>query len=114
MVVPLTNCGDSAVVSNVQRLRECAGSWMSRTTTVGSPTTVPITRLSPAGTAVAQWTAEAIVVGVAPAEGLDDAAGVEVSVGEEEGVVCALGAGEPPHAASANVRKRATPAARTR
>src|SRR5438034_5667132 len=113
-VAALTNCGERAVVSNVHTVRAWAGSWISRSTTVGSPTTVPITRLSPAGTAAAQWTAEAIVVGVAPAEGLVDAAAVAPSVGEVEGVVCALGAGEPPHAASASVRRRATPAARTR
>src|SRR5439155_23092955 len=100
MVVPLTNCGDSAVVSNVQRLRAWAGSWMSRTTTVGSPTTVPITRLSPAGTAAAQWTAEAIVDGVAAVEGLDDAPAVGLLVAEAAGVMCAVGVGEPPHAAS--------------
>src|SRR5438034_7030319 len=112
-VAALTNCGERAVVSKVHTLRAWAGSWISRTTTVGSPTTVPITRLSPAGTAVAQWTAEAIVVGVVPAEGLDNAAAVEVSVGEEEGSVCPPGAGDPPHAASGNGRKRATPAARS-
>src|SRR6184192_145554 len=98
MVVPLTNCGDSAVVSNVQRLRECAGSWMSRTTTVGSPTTVPITRLSPAGTAESQWTAEAIVDGVAPAVG--------------RAVVLAVGV-EPPHPATASIATRAAAPART-
>jgi hypothetical protein len=61
---------------------------MSRTTTVGSPTTVPMTRLSPAGTVVAQCTSEAgplvgVDAGVLPAEGDADAvAGVAVALGE--------------------------------
>src|SRR5216117_3434568 len=110
MVVPLTNCGDSAVVSNVQRLRECAGSWMSRTTTVGSPTTVPITRLSPAGTAESQWTAEAIVEGVAPAVGR--AVVVAAVVADVVGVVLAVGV-EPPHPATASIVTRAAAPART-
>jgi hypothetical protein len=53
---------------------------MSRTTTVGSPLTAPITRLSPAGTAVSQWTSEAppwVPLGV--------------EVGLEEGAAEALG-----------------------
>src|SRR5438876_138458 len=48
-VEPLTNCGERTDESKVQRLRACAGSWMSRTTTAGSPTTVPMTMLSAAG-----------------------------------------------------------------
>src|SRR5260370_7524010 len=82
---------------------------MSRTTTVGSPLTVPITRLSPAGTALSQWTRE-VPPGVP----------VGAQVGLEEGAAEALGgvigwppgvgdflaiAGEPPPAA----RVRATP-----
>src|SRR5881296_595973 len=109
MVVPLTNCGDSAVVSKLQRLRECAGSCMSRTTTVGSPTTVPITRLSPAGTAESQWTAEAIVDGVAPALGR----AVAVVVAEVVGLERTVGV-EPPHPATASIATRAAAPARTR
>src|SRR2546421_2125205 len=55
----LTNCGASAPESSVHTFLALAGSWMSRTTTVGSPTTVPMTRLSPAGTVPEQWTSDA-------------------------------------------------------
>src|SRR2546421_7386140 len=52
----LMNWGLKAAASNRQRLRACAGSWMSRTTTVASPEIVPMTRLSPDGTELEQWT----------------------------------------------------------
>ena len=71
---------------------------MSRTTSVGSPTTFPMTRLSPAGTAAAQFTSEAEeAVGVAVALGLE----VVEPDGDADGepVVCAMGV-DPPHAAS--------------
>src|SRR5256885_3472346 len=45
-VEALTNCGASAPASSVHTFFALAGSWMSRTTMVGSPTTVPMTRLS--------------------------------------------------------------------
>src|SRR5256885_14894143 len=77
-VEALTNCGASAPESRVHTFFALAGSWMSRTTMVGSPTTVPMTRLSPAGTAPRQrtrdagpgpplGTGEALVAGGAPA-----------------------------------------------
>src|SRR5947209_14687587 len=69
IVDALTNCGDTALGSRVQRFFALAGSWMSRTTTIGSPATVPITRLSPAGTEAVQCTSDA-----------GPAAGVELGV----------------------------------
>src|SRR2546430_15683370 len=65
-VEALTNCGASAPESSVHTFLALAGSWMSRTTMVGSPTTVPMTRLSPAGTVPGQWTRHA---GPAPPAG---------------------------------------------
>src|SRR6266571_359346 len=98
------NCGLKAPASNRQRLRAWEGSWMSRTTTVLSPVTVPMTRLSPEGTALEQWTS---VAGPGtpdgPADGLADA--------EDEGLASevlglleapARGAGDPPQAASSS------------
>src|SRR5437762_13267384 len=93
---PFTNCGDRTDASNVQRLRECAGSWMSRTTMVGSPTTVPMTRLSPAGTADVQWTSDA-----GPAVGLASGEADDAPVG-----VCVAAGGEPPHAQSTSTTTR--------
>jgi hypothetical protein len=87
---------------------------MSRMTTVGSPTTVPMTRLSPAGTAVAQWTADAVVEGAGAADGVPDVTG-EVAlegVADELGVLLAVGAG-PAHAASARSATRAAGVTRT-
>ena len=75
---------------------------MSRTTMVGSPTTVPMTRLSPAGTAAVQWTSDA-----GPAVGLGSGEAVAAGLG-----VCAAGGGEPPHAQSTSTTSRT--AARTR
>src|SRR2546421_10682706 len=69
----LMNCGARTLVSNVQRLRAFAGSWMSRTTTVGSPVTVPIAMLSPAGTVPTQWTR---VAGRAPPPAVGGGGGV--------------------------------------
>src|SRR5260370_33839753 len=87
---------------------------MSRTTTVGSPLTVPITRLSPAGTALSQWTREVPPGGPVEAEvGLEE--GAAEALGEEIGWPLGVGAflamaGEPPHAdrgrATANDRSR--------
>src|ERR1700720_4833598 len=54
--VPLTNRGLTAAGSNLHRFLALAGSWMSRTTMVGSPLRAPSTRLSPAGTAAGQLT----------------------------------------------------------
>src|SRR5690242_116290 len=116
--VPLRNWGVSTLVSNVHRLRACAGSWMSRTTTVGSPTTVPITRLSPAGTDEAQWTEVAIVPGVEAGALLGVALAAEL-----EGVlvavagpalVCAAGVAPPPQETRVTIASRAAPAVRTR
>src|SRR5258708_4383965 len=63
---------------------------MSRTTTVGSPLTVPITRLSPAGTAPVQVTSDAPpeLPGVEP--GLEEGVAGAVEVLD----ACALGLGE--------------------
>src|SRR5215510_2951351 len=107
-VVPPTNCGDEAAPSKEQRLRAFAGSWMSRTTTVGSPTTVPMTRLSPAGTVVAQCTSEAIEVELA----VDDGEAVAVDAGEVLGVVRADGDGGV-QAAMASVRTKGAARQRT-
>ena len=98
--VALTNWVLIAPGSNVQTFFALAGSWISRTTTVGSPLTVPITRLSPAGTAVAQWTSEVppeVPPGVVA--GLDDgvAGALEVLVAWALGELLAVD-GEPPHA----------------
>src|SRR5258708_4074003 len=87
---------------------------MSRTTTVGAPLTVPITRLSPAGTALSQWTREGPPgVPVGGEGGLEEGgAGALGEVGGwGRGVGDFLGmAGEPPHAdrvrATANDRTR--------
>jgi hypothetical protein len=78
-----------------------AGSWMSRITIVGSPVIVPITRVSPAGTAVSQWTNEAPpVVPVGLDDGLE--AGLAVIVACELGLGdVRLVEGEPPHPVSA-------------
>ena len=99
----------------MQRFFAFAGSWMSRTTTVGSPTTVPITRLSPAGTAVVQCTrvagpGEEVALGEVPVEGV--AVSVVAAVDDGVGVWEADGF-EPPHAATTNMRARAAPLART-
>src|SRR5437762_342663 len=112
-VDPLTNCGASAAASNAHRFRACAGSWMSRTTTVASPATVPMTRLSPAGTAVVQWTSDPIPVdgaGVPPPDGVDESVAVEL---EGDGETCPPVDPEPPHAASVRIAIRAAPLART-
>src|SRR5712691_6750338 len=98
----------------MHRLRACAGSCMSRTTTVGSPTTVPMTRLSPAGTGVAQCTRDAgLGEAVEPGELPPDAVvGATVDVdGDAEG--CAGPGPEPPQAARTNIETRAAPLART-
>ena len=114
-VVPFTNCGASALLSNVHRLRAFAGSWMSRTTTVGSPTIVPMTRLSPAGIATEQCTAEAALAGVEPATGLGVAEAVAEGALDVDGaaVVCAVGVAPPPHPTVSNPARRATRLART-
>ena len=80
---------------------------MSRTTTVGLPDTVPITRLSPAGTAAVQWTSDGAPPGVGePAgDGADDATAdglagaVAVPVGDALGELDAWdwGVGLLPH-----------------
>jgi len=113
----LMNCGARTLVSNVQRLRAFAGSWMSRTTTVGSPVTVPIAMLSPAGTVPTQWTRVAgpgapLGFGVVELDGVVAVAAADAdafAVGECDAVGV-----EPPHAATARDRKRAAPVARTR
>ncbi|TMD98646.1 MAG: hypothetical protein E6I72_02750 [Chloroflexi bacterium] len=98
----------------MHRLRACAGSWMSRTTTVGSPTTVPMTRLSPAGTADAQWTIEVATAGGLAAGDALVPAGAEAAADADGGaVVCAIGV-EPPHAASAVAMTRTAARPRTR
>src|SRR2546429_7257785 len=107
------NCGEITLTSNVHRFFALAGSWMSRTTTVGSPTTVPITRLSPAGTGLAQRTREAgpgdeLAVGDVPVDGVAVAVADDVAAG-----VCAPVAPEPPHAARTKIETRAAPRART-
>src|SRR6266581_4331833 len=109
----LTNCGEITLASKVQRFFALAGSWMSRTTTVGSPTTVPMTRLSPAGTAVAQCTRDAgpgeeLALGDAPDEGVAVAMALAVADG-----VCAAVGPEPPQEARRNTENRAAPLART-
>jgi hypothetical protein len=85
---------------------------MSRTTIVGSPVMVPITRASPAGTGVSQRTSEAppgVPVGFddgveeAPAGGLAVTVGWAVGLGEVAPVD-----GAPPHAASASTAAAAT------
>src|SRR2546423_1565935 len=114
-VEALTNCGASAPASSVHTFFALAGSWMSRTTMVGSPTTVPMTRLSPAGTAPGQWTrdagpglpvgmAEVLAVGVAPA---DEVAGVAM------GLCAAVGVPPPPQATATKSDRTATPNTRT-
>ena len=99
----------------MQRFLALAGSWMSRTTTVGSPATVPMTRLSPAGTGRAQWTS---VAGPGDPTWAGDAAfdGVVVGAVDVEGVegVCVAVGDDPPHAASTSMKTRAGPLARTR
>ena len=102
------------MASNVQRFFALAGSWMSRTTTVGSPTTVPITRLSPAGTALVQCTKDAgpgeeVAPGDPPAVGV---AVVVLAVGEATGVRAAVGVAAP-HPVRKSIETRATPLART-
>ena len=104
-------------MSKVHRFRALAGSWMSRTTTVGSPVTVPITMLSPAGRVPTQWTRVAGPGGgVAPGEVVLDgvvviADAVAADVGD--GVCDALGL-EPPHPTTMRIKPRAAPLARTR
>lgn len=98
----LTNCGACALESRVQTFFALAGSWMSRTTIVGSPTTVPITRLSPAGTVAEQWTRVAgpgAPLGIGEAGAVDgELAGEPETVGEAE--LCdAVLVGLPPQAA---------------
>src|SRR5437773_12264480 len=97
----LTNCGVRTLESKVPRFLAMAGSWMSRTTTVGSPATVPMTRLTAAGTGRAQRTR---VAGPGAPTGAGNAAfdGVMVgAVGVEgvEGVGVAVG-DDTPHASS--------------
>jgi hypothetical protein len=111
-VVPLTNCGESAFVSKLQSVRACAGSWMSRITTVGSPTTVPMTMLSPAGTGDGQWTAEAIVDGVGSAEG--ELAAVAAGVKLVVDVVFAVGVEGAEHAVLARIAASTAAAGVTR
>src|SRR5438105_13705033 len=86
---------------------------MSRTTTVASPATVPMTRLSPAGTVAAQCTSDAMPVdGVAEvgADGVEEVSAVD---GEVVDGACAAVGFAPPQAASASIAIRATPLART-
>jgi hypothetical protein len=64
--------------------------------------------LSPAGTAESQWTAEAIVDGVAPALG----SAAAVVVAEVVGLERAVGV-EPPHPAIASIATTAAAPART-
>ena len=79
---------------------------MSRITIVGSPEIVPITKVSPAGTAVSQWTNEG-PPGVPVGLDHDSADGVGAALAVT--VACELGLGdvrlvegEPPHAVSAS------------
>jgi hypothetical protein len=71
---------------------------------------VPMTRLSPAGTAAAQCASEATDVGLAPLVGAEEGAALVV-VAEGVELECAVGV-EPPQAA--NVSHRPSRAARTR
>ena len=87
---------------------------MSRTTTVGSPTTVPMTRLSPAGTVAEQWTRLAgpgLPLGIADADvdvvGDADAVGL-AGVGDECDPVL------PPQPAMTTATRARTPLTRTR
>ncbi|MGA7910643.1 MAG: hypothetical protein WCC30_03740 [Candidatus Dormiibacterota bacterium] len=88
---------------------------MSRTTTVGSPATLPIARLSPAGTGALQWTRLAGPAG-AEADGAADAAadveGLLVTLGAELGLCEAEGDPEPQATsttiAAADVRRART------
>ena len=75
---------------------------MSRTTTVGSPTTVPMTRLSPGGTVAVQWTSDVGPVGpVGLVTGL--------LIGDVAGLgLCDAAGEEPPHATSMRSENRAT------
>src|SRR3981081_4375022 len=116
--VPVTNCGFAAPASNWHRFLAFAGSWMSRTTMGGSPATGPMTRLSPAGTAVVQRT-RAVPPGVplGLADGVEEEAGDELAV--TGGWAVGLGDpvpldGPPPHAASASRATAATRVTSTR
>ncbi len=87
---------------------------MSRTTTVGSPATVPMTRLSPAGTGTLQWTSVARP-GDPPGPGDAALDGDVVESVDAEGVEgCAAVGDEPPQAASKSMETRAAPLACTR
>src|SRR5256884_8596545 len=81
----------------------------------GPPATVPMTRLSPAGTGRAQWTS---VAGPGDPTWAGDAAfdGVVAGAVDVEGVegVCVAVGDDPPHAASTSMKTRARPLARTR
>src|SRR5450759_5508340 len=105
------NRGLIALGSNLHTFLALEGSWMSRTTTVGSPLTAPITRLSPAGTAVSQWTRDA-PPGVPT--GLDEGVAVEVLVAWALGLgECFAVDGEPPQAESARAATTTTGLRRT-
>jgi len=72
---------------------------------------VPITRLSPAGTGVVQWTSEA---GPGDPLAIGDAVAVATADGDVEvGLCVAVALGEPPQAASPSINTRVTTLART-
>src|SRR5579859_988912 len=78
----------------VHRFLALAGSWMSRTTITGSPTTVPITRLSPAGIEVVQRASDGgpvetgldeLLAGDAPADAVVNGLGAGLCAGLDGG-----------------------------